>query len=96
VPYPLSPDVSLSTNPLVTRNKRHSLTMYNAEVPLRKVPIAGSGRTTRKQEVTGLPPVCRPRRQNPRRSAPLAMFFPSSGIQGCRIPVHYAHPMRWS
>jgi hypothetical protein len=54
VPYPLSPDGSLSTNPLVTRNKRHSLTMYNAEVPLRKVPIAGSGRTTGHPEVIHL------------------------------------------
>lgn len=56
MPYPLSPDVSLSTNPLVTRNKRHSLTMYNAELPMRKVPIAGSGRTTGHSEVIYLDP----------------------------------------
>jgi hypothetical protein len=32
----------------------------------------------------------------PARPARLALFFPSSGMQGCRTPVHYAHPMRWS
>ena len=32
--------------------------MYNAEVPLRKVPIAGSGRTTTKLEVIPADAIC--------------------------------------